>query len=93
MSRLYAKTQYESIGNHGEQVSLMLYVMHDRSCDVVSIHDASGMVIFSFVDTVENNISSAIDRLLSPTCEDGSLQDGIEFMNQDEVGSLKWGPA
>jgi len=90
MSHYRVKTKYETEGAYGSVEVRTLYAHHNLSCDYVTFYDDDGSVIFSFPDTIKNNIFDAMKRLehihKSGTQE---LNEGIEYLNEEDRKKLE----
>lgn len=83
MSSIRVKTKYLEEGPYGSLIEHILYVNHNNSGDFVTVHDDSGNLIFSFPDTVKNNLYDAIVRAAG-AINHSELPEGVEYMNDDD---------
>ena len=89
MSHYRLKTEYVSEGVYGNEDSHVLYVHHNLSCDVVTFYNEDGTYLFSFDDTMKNNMLDAINRLAFPFNKDGKMADGVISMTNEEREKFK----
>lgn len=86
MSHQWFKTTYKEevpCGSSCFEEDRTLYVHHNHSCDIVSFYDQDGDYLFSYQDTVKNNLKDAIERLDFPYKEKWfeELQDGVSLLD------------
>lgn len=84
MSHLRIKKEYNEEGSYGSVDKHTLYCHANLSCDYTTFYDETGNVIFSFPDTLRNNILEAMIALARPYV-DGSLGEGISHMNLEDM--------
>lgn len=82
MSHIRIKTTYQESDGRGLAIAKTIYADHNLSCDVITIYDSEGDVIFSFEDTEPNNLFDAIKRLVFPFKENRELADGVDYCNE-----------
>lgn len=87
MSSSYYKTKYYCEGNYGHNDERLLYVQHNRSCDVVTFYDDDGEFLLSISDTIDNNMYDAIEKLYSPYVND-NLREDVHTSNKNEIETL-----
>lgn len=63
MRTIYRKVNYNEVGNYGEIESKTLYCGYSRTCDIATVYDENGEVIFCFDDTLGDNLFDAIVKL------------------------------
>jgi hypothetical protein len=93
MSHYYLKTEYqeeEFYSGGMDYAKHKLYAWHNNGCDIVSIRDENGDTILSFNDTVDNNILSAINRLVWAwdDARTNKLTEGVDHMTNEERGKI-----
>lgn len=84
MSHLRVKTTYNESGNYGSTKVKTLYAHHNLSGDVISFYDETGECILVVEDIIENNLLDAINRIYFPHTLDRTLEEKIEYMNQED---------
>lgn len=88
MSHLRVKREYNEEGTYGSVDKFTLYCHHNLSCDYTTFYDHNGNVIFSFPDTMDNNIFDAMIDLARPYKGDvrnNTLGNGISHMDLDDM--------
>jgi uncharacterized membrane protein len=83
MSHVRVKTKYNVEAAYGSTEEQTLYVHHNNSSDYVTVYDNEGKELFSFDDTMRNNLLDAIVRAAGPV-NHGELPEGVEYMNEQD---------
>jgi len=86
MSHYRIKTTYNEEAAYGNTEELTLYAHHNLSCDCVTVYDEKGRRLFSFGDTIDNNLLDAINRIAGGFFKPGTTElcDGVEFLNNED---------
>lgn len=80
MGTTYRKVKYNDVGNYGSTDVKTLYCGYNRSCDVTTIYDEDGSVLFSFDDTLDNNLFDAITKLCN--------NESVEKVSHEEFSKI-----
>lgn len=91
MSHIRVKTEYNVETEYGALEKRTLYAHHNNTCDVVTFYDENGKELFSFDDTIENNLMDAINRLCIPHNSPNNFKDGVEYMNAEDRSKCGYG--
>lgn len=83
MSHRRVKTKYVEEGGYWSINEKTLYVHHDMASDYVSVYDESGKLMFTFNDTMRNNVYDAIVRTAGPLNFE-QLPEGVEPMDEED---------
>lgn len=75
MGQTRLKTTYNEISLYGATEQKTIYLRYNSSCDIVTILDENGCNVFSFDDTMDNNMFDAIQKLLQSYCNNDLLPD------------------
>lgn len=84
MSHIRVKKTYLEEGHYGSVVEQTLYVHHNLTCDYVSVYDSEGKLLFSFGDTIKNNMFDAIVRAAG-VINHGEFPEGVEYMDEQDI--------
>jgi len=87
MSHIKVKTKYVEEGEYWTAIEKTLYVHYNLVSDYVTVYDDSGKVLFSFNDTMRNNLYSAILRSAGPV-KQGELPEGVTFMDETDCKKI-----
>lgn len=83
MSHIKIKTKYVEEGEYWSAIERTLFVHHNLVSDYVTVYDENGKVIFTFNDTMRNNLLEAIKRTAGPV-KQGELPAGVEYMDDQD---------
>lgn len=87
MSHIKIKTKYVEEGEYWSAIERTLFVHHNLVSDYVTVYDESGKVIFTFNDTMRNNLLEAIKRTAGPV-KHGELPEGVEYMDDQDCEKI-----
>ena len=76
------KIKYYEEGPYGTLTERTLYARMNHTCDVTTFYDEDGEYIFSYGDTIDNNLFDAMIELSCPIY--GKRQHEIENMNEED---------
>lgn len=62
MSKIEKTVEFNTIGDYGSTMKSTLKYIQNNSCDITTFYDENDGIIFSFDDTMENNIFSSMLR-------------------------------
>ena len=86
MSHTYEKIKYIESGAYGSTEEHTLYMDMNNCCDITTIYYEDGTPIFSFEDTLDDNIFEKMIELAHGNKDDNP---NIENWNIDELNNFK----